>query len=153
MDIKKNNKNEPIDKRKKSDELSNTEFKAKTNEELNEKRPARRNRRQATEEQLNNPFHGVKLAHILKRLVEHYGWEHLGERVNIRCFLYNPTMKSSLGFLRKMPWAREHVEDIYLEMLEEGGSKLNGEKANNLPESPKPNFTQGLLDLKAIKRV
>jgi len=120
MDIKNNHKNEPTDKRKQSDELSDAEFKAKTNEELNEERPARRNRRQATEEQLNNPLHGVKLAQVLERLVEHYGWKYLAERVNIRCFMYNPTMKSSLGFLRKTPWAREHVEDIYLEMLEEG---------------------------------
>ncbi len=120
MDIKNDHKNEPNDKRKQSDELSDAEFKPKTNEELNEERPARRNRRQATEEQLNNPLHGVKLAQILERLVEHYGWEYLAERVNIRCFMYNPTMKSSLGFLRKTRWAREHVEDVYLEMLEEG---------------------------------
>jgi hypothetical protein len=119
MDIKDNNKNEPTDKGKQSDELSDAEFKAKTNEELNEKTPARQNRRQATEEQLNNPLHGVKLSQILERLVEHYGWDFLAERVNIRCFRYNPTMKSSLGFLRRMPWAREHVEDIYLEMLKE----------------------------------
>jgi uncharacterized protein (DUF2132 family) len=72
-----------------------------------------------SEQQVNNPLHGVKLAQILERLVEHYGWEYLAERVNIRCFKYNPTMKSSLGFLRKMTWAREHLEDIYLEMLEE----------------------------------
>ena len=119
MDIKNNHKNEPTDKLKQSDELSDAVLKAKTNEELNEKRPARRNRKQATEEQLSNPLHGVKLAQILERLVEYYGWEYLGERVNIRCFRYNPTMKSSLGFLRRMPWAREHVEDIYLDMLEE----------------------------------
>ena len=119
MDIKKDHKNEPTDKGKQSDALSDAALKPKTNEELNEERPARRNRRQATEEQLNNPLHGVKLVQILERLVEHYGWEYLGDRVNIRCFIYNPTMKSSLGFLRKTPWAREHVEDIYLEMLEE----------------------------------
>lgn len=119
MDIKNNHKNESTDKPKQSDELSNTEFKALTNEELNEKKPARRNRRQATEEELSNPLHGVKLAQILERLVEHYGWEYLGDRVNIRCFMYNPTMKSSLGFLRRTPWAREHVEDVYLDMLEE----------------------------------
>lgn len=119
MDIKNNHKNEPTDKRKQSDELSVAKFKAKTNEELNKESPARQNRKQATEEQLNNPLHGVKLAQILERLVEHYGWEYLAERVNIRCFKYNPTMKSSLGFLRKMTWAREHIEDIYLEMLEE----------------------------------
>ena len=117
--IENNHKNEPTDKPKQSKEPSNVEFKAKTNEDLNEERPARRNRKQATEEQLNNPLHGVKLAEILERLVEHYGWEYLAERVKIRCFMYNPTMKSSLGFLRKTRWAREHVEDVYLDMLEE----------------------------------
>ena len=119
MDIKNEKNNESTDIRKLSDKVSDAEFKPKTNEELNEARPARRNRRQATEEQLNNPLHGVKLAHILERLVAHYGWEYLGERVNIRCFMYNPTMKSSLGFLRKTRWAREHVEDLYLDMLKE----------------------------------
>jgi len=119
MDIKNNHKYEPTDKQKQSDELSDTEFKPKTNEELNEENPARRNRRQATEEELSDPLHGVKLAQILERLVEHYGWEYLANRVNIRCFMYNPTMKSSLGFLRKTQWAREHVEDVYLDMLEE----------------------------------
>ncbi len=119
MDIKSERKDESNDKRKQADEFSGAEFRPKTNEELNEERPARRNRRQATEEQLNNPLHGVKLVQILERLVEYYGWEYLGERVNIRCFIYNPTMKSSLGFLRKTQWAREHVEDLYLEMLEE----------------------------------
>jgi len=119
MDIKDNQKNGPTDKKKPSVELSDTGLKPITNEELNEKKPARRKRRQATEEQLNNPFHGVKLVQVLERLVAYYGWEYLGERVNIRCFLYNPTMKSSLGFLRRTAWAREHVEDIYLEMLDE----------------------------------
>jgi len=111
MDIKNNHKNEPTDKKKQSDELSDTQ--------TNEEKPAKRKRRQATEEQLNNPFHGVKLVQVLERLVAHYGWEYLGERVNIRCFKNNPTMKSSLGFLRRTAWAREHVEDIYIEMLEE----------------------------------
>ena len=119
MDIKDNHKDEPTDKQIQSDELSNTELKTIKNEEINEKKPDKPKKRQATEEQLNNPFHGVKLVHILERLIEYYGWEYLGERVNIRCFLYNPTMKSSLGFLRKTPWARKHVEDIYLEMLDE----------------------------------
>ena len=119
MEIKDDHKNEPTDKRKQSDELSEGEFKAKTNEELNEENPSRRKRKQATEEQLNNPLHGVKLAQILERLVEHYGWEYLADRVNIRCFMYNPTMKSSVRFLRRMPWAREHVEDLYLLMLDD----------------------------------
>ena len=119
MDIKNEDKSDQTDKREQADELSNVEFKPKTNEELNEKNPARRNRRQATEEELNNPLHGVKLVQILERLVEYYGWEYLADRVNIRCFMYNPTMKSSLGFLRRTRWAREHVEDVYLDMLEE----------------------------------
>ena len=120
MDNKNDHKNESVDKQKPSDELSDAAFKPKTNEELNETRPARRNRRQATQEQLNNPLHGVKLAQILERLVEYYGWDYLAERVHIRCFIYNPTMKSSLGFLRKTPWAREQVEEVYLEMLDKG---------------------------------
>ena len=119
MDINDDHKNEPTDKPKQSTELPDGEFKAKTNEELNEENPSRRKRKQATEEQLNNPLHGVKLAQILERLVEHYGWEYLADRVNIRCFMYNPTMKSSVRFLRRMPWAREHVEDLYLLMLDD----------------------------------
>nr|WP_281847652.1 VF530 family protein [Olleya namhaensis] len=76
-------------------------------------------RRKATEAQLNHPLHGVKLAQVLERLVAHYGWEYLGDRTNINCFIYNPTMKSSLGFLRRTAWAREHVEDLYMDMVEE----------------------------------
>jgi hypothetical protein len=111
--------NESIDPQNQIDKPSDTEFKPLTNEELNEENPSRRKRRQATQEQLDNPFHGVKLVQVLERLVDYYGWEYLGERVNIRCFKYNPTMKSSLGFLRKTTWAREHVEDVYLEMLDD----------------------------------
>jgi hypothetical protein len=119
MDIKDNQDNEPIINKKDSDDTAKPVFKPKTNDELNAENPARKKRKQATEEQLNNPLHGVKLAQILERLVEYYGWEYLAERVNIRCFKYYPTMKSSLGFLRKTRWAREHVEDVYLDMLEE----------------------------------
>lgn len=119
MNEKNNPMNEQAEDSKQSDELSNVVFKAKTNEDLNKENPSRRNRKQATEEQLNHPLHGVKLAEILERLVDYYGWEYLADRVNIRCFKYNPTMKSSLGFLRKTTWAREHVEDVYLDMLEE----------------------------------
>ena len=86
---------------------------------MGEEKPVKRKRRQATQEQLDNPFHGVKLVQVLERLVSYYGWEYLGERVNIRCFKNNPSMKSSLGFLRRTTWAREHVEDVYLEMLDE----------------------------------
>ena len=66
------------------------------------------------QEQANNPLHGVKLADILENLVEKYGWEKLGEKIDIRCFNSNPSIKSSLTFLRKAPWAREKVENLYL---------------------------------------
>ena len=66
------------------------------------------------EEQPNNPLHGVKLATILESLVDHYGWEQLASKININCFKKNPTIKSSLKFLRRTPWAREKVEQLYL---------------------------------------
>jgi hypothetical protein len=119
MDIIDDQNNEATDQPNQSNDHPDGEFKAKTNEELNEENPSRIKRKQATEEQLNNPLHGVKLAQILERLVDFYGWEFLADRVNIRCFMYNPTMKSSVRFLRRMPWARKHVEDIYLEMLDD----------------------------------
>ena len=64
--------------------------------------------------QINNPLHGLSLEKILTRLVEHYGWDELGSRINIRCFTANPSIKSSLTFLRKTPWAREKVEQLYI---------------------------------------
>lgn len=66
------------------------------------------------ESQPNNPLHGIKLADILEFLVEKYGWEELGNQINIRCFTHDPSVKSSLKFLRKTPWAREKVEQLYL---------------------------------------
>lgn len=68
------------------------------------------------QEQPNNPLHGLKLADIMERLVDEYGWEELGIRINIRCFTHNPSIKSSLTFLRKTPWAREKVEGLYLKL-------------------------------------
>ncbi|MXV37890.1 DNA-binding protein VF530 [Flavobacteriaceae bacterium Ap0902] len=68
-------------------------------------------------EQPNNPLHGVKLLQILEELVAYYGWEELGQKVNIRSFNYDPSIKSSLKFLRRTPWAREKVEQLYLDML------------------------------------
>lgn len=65
-------------------------------------------------EQKNNPLHGVKLADILEALVTEYGWGELGYRIDIRCFNYDPSIKSSLKFLRRTPWAREKVERLYL---------------------------------------
>jgi uncharacterized protein (DUF2132 family) len=65
-------------------------------------------------QQPNNPLHGKTLEHIVSSLVEHFGWDGLGERINIRCFQKDPSLKSSLKFLRKTPWARETVEKLYL---------------------------------------
>lgn len=62
----------------------------------------------------NNPLDGIKLEMIIDRLVEHYGWDELGYRINIRCFNSDPSVKSSLKFLRKTPWAREKVENLYI---------------------------------------
>jgi uncharacterized protein (DUF2132 family) len=60
-------------------------------------------------------LHGITLESILTRLVEHYGWDGLGQRIAINCFTRDPSIKSSLKFLRKTPWAREQVEKLYLE--------------------------------------
>lgn len=61
-----------------------------------------------------DPLHGVTLEVILTRLVEQYGWEQLGGRIPIRCFTHDPSIKSSLHFLRRTPWARKKVEELYL---------------------------------------
>lgn len=68
-------------------------------------------------DQPNNPLHGVKLATIIEELVEHYGWEKMADHVNINCFKSNPSVKSSLKFLRRTPWAREKVEVLYIRMI------------------------------------
>jgi len=60
-------------------------------------------------------LHGITLESLLTRLVEHYGWEQLGQRIDINCFISDPSIKSSLKFLRKTPWARKKVEELYLE--------------------------------------
>jgi uncharacterized protein (DUF2132 family) len=67
--------------------------------------------------QPNNPLHGIKLATILEELVEHLGWEHLAFKININCFKHDPSIKSSLVFLRRTPWAREKVEQLYVAWL------------------------------------
>lgn len=63
----------------------------------------------------NNPFHGLKLETILVKLIDFYGWEELGYKINIRCFNFDLSVSSSLKFLRKTPWAREKVEKLYLD--------------------------------------
>lgn len=67
-----------------------------------------------SEQQIKNPLHGMTLEQILISLVNHFGWVELGERIDIRCFNSEPSIKSSLKFLRKTPWARKKVEDLYL---------------------------------------
>ena len=66
-------------------------------------------------EQPKNPLHGITLKIVVEDLVDRHGWEELGYRVNIRCFQNNPSVKSSLKFLRRTPWARELVERIYVD--------------------------------------
>jgi len=74
--------------------------------------------RDLKKEQPNNPVHGVKLVEILDYLVNEYGWEDLGLMININCFKSNPSVKSSLKFLRRTPWAREKVEKLYIESVQ-----------------------------------
>lgn len=68
-----------------------------------------------SERKSNDPLHGLTLEKILTKLVEEYGWSELGFRIRINCFLADPSIKSSLKFLRKTPWARKKVEDLYLD--------------------------------------
>ena len=72
----------------------------------------------------NNPLHGVKLEQIVTQLVELYGWEHLGYLIPINCFNNNPSVKSSLHFLRRTPWAREKVENLYLDRIAKNSFNL-----------------------------
>jgi len=65
-------------------------------------------------EQANKPLHGLTLELIMTRLVEHYGWDGLAQRIAIKCFTSDPSIKSSLTFLRKTPWARDKVEALYI---------------------------------------
>jgi uncharacterized protein (DUF2132 family) len=69
---------------------------------------------QMDNEQPNNNLHGITLEMILAQLVDQYGWEELGRRITIKCFTDDPSIKSSLKFLRRTPWARKKVEDLYL---------------------------------------
>ena len=72
-----------------------------------------------TPTQPRNPLHGLTLEAIVTALVTHYGWKELGQRIPVRCFISDPSVSSSLKFLRKTPWAREKVEGLYLFMLRE----------------------------------
>ncbi len=72
-------------------------------------------------DQPKNPLHGKTLEMILKHLVKRHGWQEMGRKLTIKCFTHNPSMMSSLKFLRKTPWARREVEKLYLESI--GGSR------------------------------
>jgi len=72
-----------------------------------------------TPSQPRNPLHGKTLEAIVTELADYYGWDGLGERIPVRCFTFEPSVGSSLKFLRKTPWAREKVEGLYLFMLRE----------------------------------
>ena len=71
----------------------------------------------------NDPLHGTTLEFMLRKIVDRYGWEELGCQVEIRCFIVDPSIDSSLKFLRRTPWARKRVEEIYLVYLEERKKK------------------------------
>jgi uncharacterized protein (DUF2132 family) len=70
-----------------------------------------------TTPQTNNPLHGITLEKILTALHAHYGWAELGRQIDIRCFTHDPSIASSLKFLRRTPWARERVESLYVYMV------------------------------------
>jgi uncharacterized protein (DUF2132 family) len=69
------------------------------------------------EEQPNNPLHGITLEMMLVHLVDRYGWDELADRIPVNCFINDPSIKSSLTFFRKTPWARKKLEDLYVESL------------------------------------
>lgn len=75
-----------------------------------------------SEKQPNNPLHGIKLIDILEYLVDTHGWDGLAVKININCFKSNPSIKSSLKFLRRTPWARQKVEQLYLKSIKKNAT-------------------------------
>ncbi|MGB0591863.1 MAG: VF530 family DNA-binding protein [Myxococcota bacterium] len=94
-----------------------------------------------SEEQPNNPLHGLTLKAILEALVERHGWEGLARRVNIACFHNEPSLKSSLKLLRKTPWAREKVERIYLADVRKAASRRKRNKRRSEMRAHKATMT------------
>lgn len=78
----------------------------------------------------NDPLHGITLEQLVTRLVKHYGWDGLAQRISINCFRSDPSIKSSLKFLRRTPWARQKVEELYIDTLSVRGDNpwLRGKK-------------------------
>ncbi len=90
----------------------------------------------------NDPLHGVTLESVLRTMVDRHGWQELADRIPIRCFMFDPTIKSSLTFLRKTPWARKRLEDWYVyDAVRERGFSLSTseisvtDSRNNFPTS------------------
>jgi len=86
-----------------------------------------------TDRQPNDPLHGITLEMMLNQLVEHYGWDELGRIIRIRCFNNDPSIKSSLTFLRRTPWARKKVEDLYLRHIKKVGNKPKSNQESGRP--------------------
>jgi uncharacterized protein (DUF2132 family) len=78
------------------------------------------------ETQPRNPLHGITLEKLLNELVSFYGWEAMGRQIDIRCFTQDPSISSSLKFLRRTPWARERVESLYIDMLKRANKQRSG---------------------------
>ena len=95
------------------------------------KRPSINMTDNPSDSQPNNPLHGVTLLAMLEHLVELYGWDDLGARIDIRCFVHDPSIKSSLKFLRKTDWARAKVERLYLKSIRDGNRVSATEKPRN----------------------
>jgi uncharacterized protein (DUF2132 family) len=83
-----------------------------------------------SEKQPNNPLHGVKLADILAYLVDELGWENMADEIPVRCFQFDPSIKSSLVFLRRTPWARERIEALYLETIKKSKSEPTDKRSH-----------------------
>lgn len=101
---------------KQSESTKQTEV-VKQIESIKLEEPNQEDAKKEVELQPKNPLHGIKLADLLNYLVEYYGWESLGEQIKINCFISNPSVNSSLKFLRRTNWAREKVERLYIKTV------------------------------------
>lgn len=90
----------------------------------------------------NDPLHGITLKEIVNKLVEHYGWQELGERIRINCFTKDPSVNSSLKFLRKTPWAREKVEALFIRT---NWDKPARKASSNRQGKAKPKFSSNSI--------
>lgn len=88
--------------------------------------------------QANNPLHGLTLETLVVRLQQHYGWEGLAERISINCFRSDPSVKSSLKFLRRTPWAREQVEELYTRTFANPDQPVSVPVRKSAPRRPNP---------------